>query len=381
MYSNNKKAIVEKNNDRIYYNIAIPGSNTSTTNSGFFNFVPANYVEQLNQSIIDNPSDYYMTIVRFTIPTQIIPIFIFEAQPFPNTTDKDLGIYSVTLEYNGNFSPETFVRFITVDPTAEQPQPPTNVQNRFWTRTLYYYVYNYTDFLVMINTALSQAFTDLPFPAPTTPPFFIYTPETQLISLIADKAFYDLSLVNPVKIYFNYHLQRFVDGLPSIFYSTNDPLGRDTQFVIKDLKNNTYLLPNIAAPPTYLITTQNYNTLSDWNSFKSLQITTNLIPIRNEYVPSSQNINNVSGNVNLRGVITDFEPLLDTGAESRTTIQYQQSGPYRLVNMTDINPLTKIDISVYWTDELLNTYLLYVPEGQVLTLKIAFIKKSTFEGY
>lgn len=380
MQRNNTKTLIEKGNDRIYYNISIPGSNISTINSNFYNLVPAIYTEQLNQSILDNPNDYYMSIIRFTIPTQSIPIFIFEAQPFPNTTDKDLGIYSVTLEYNGSFSPETFVRFVTTNPTAEIPHPPT-IQYIYWQKTFYYYVYTYTHFLTMINTALATAFSTLPGAPVTTPPFLIFDESTQLISLVADKDFYNLALPIPIKIYFNGPLQRFVDGIPFIFYDINDPLGRDTQFLVQDLRNNTYLLPNIAAPPTYLIMTQNYNTLSNWNSFKSLQMVTNLIPIKNEYTPSAQNINNTSGNVNLVGVLTDFEPLLDKGAESRTTIQYQQQGPYRLINMTDINPLTKIDINIFWTDQFLNQYALYVPEGQVLTLKIVFIKKSTFQGY
>lgn len=379
--------MINKNNkcddcqDRIYYNIAIPG-----TNAALSNIVPAIYQEQLNQSIVNNPRDYYMAIVRFSIPTISIPILIFTPQPYPNVTQPNLGIYSVTLEYNGNFSPETFVQYVTTDPDSDPPIPPT-AQNIYWTRNLYYYMYNYVDFLTMINAALVQAFFTIPGfpPLGSTAPFFIFTPETQLISLVADQDFYDLSLATPIKIYVNYSLQRFLDGIPAIFY-LKAILGRDTQFLVQDTRNNTYLLPNKPARPPpmsayYLIMTQNYNTLSDWNSFKSLQVVTNLVPIKNEYVPSAQIQQNNAGTLNLVGVVTDFEPILDRGAESRTTVQFQLNGPYRLINMNDLNPLSKLDMSVYWTDEYLNRYLLYITEGQVLTIKIVFIKKSTFEGY
>lgn len=368
----------QKNDDRFYYNIAIPGSNTSRFNSTFFNIVPAIYSQQLTQSILQNPCEYYMSIVRFTIPTEILPIFIFEAQPFPNIL-KDLGVYSVTLEYNGNYSPQTFVEYITTNPTTDIPKIPT-ADNIYWERGFYYYVYNYTTFLTMINNALADAFLLLPGAPITTPPFLIYNAETQLISLIADKLFYDRDLPIPIRVFFNGKLQRFFGGIPYIFYSINDPLGRDSAFLINDLRNNTYLLPNIPPGPTYLNITQNYNTLSDWNSFKSLKIITSIIPIRMESTPSAQTLQNSNGVVNLESIVTDFEPLLLAGAEGRTTIQYQLDGPYRLINMTDINPLSRLDLQVYWTDELLNKYLVYVPEGQILTIKIAFIKKSSYFG-
>lgn len=386
MYYHGKKelSISERSNDRIYYNISIPGKFFNIPSSNTFNIIPAIYQEQLNQSIIENPRDFYMSIVRFTIPTQSIPIFIFVPQPFPNM-NQNLGIYSVTLEYNGVFSPQTFFTYFSTTPNIDSPMKPT-ATNIFWSRTPYYYVYNYNTFLKMMNNALAIAFAALPGAPPTVAPFLTYDPASQLLAVVAPKAFYDLALPIPVKIYFNSPLQRFFGGIPYIFYSINDPLGRDSQFLIQDLKNNTYLLPNatLLPPPepiTYLIMYQNYNTLSDWNSFKTLQIVTNLIPIKNEYTPSSQNLQNTSGIVNLLGIVTDFEPILQNGAESRTSIQFQLTGPYRLINLTDLNPLTKMDISVFWTDELLNRYLLYVPEGELLTMKIVFIKKSTFEGY
>ena len=372
---------IDKENDRIYYNISIVGT-SSTFNSNFFNLVPAIYQEQLNQSIINCPCDYYMTITRFTIPTNIVPIFIFIPQPYPNT-DKDLGIYSFTLEYNGIFSPQTFVKFISSNPTAEKPIK-VSASNPVWSRGVYYYVYNYIDYIVMINNTLKTAFNDLPSkPAGSTAPFITFDASTQLLSLLGDAAFYNQTLATPINIYFNTYTQKFFDGLPYVFNSAYDPLGRDCKFTILDTYDNSYLLPNKPPPSTgsfYLRMIQNYNTLSNWNSFKSLQIITNLIPIKNEYVPSSQQSDNNAGIVNLLGVVSDFEPILYQGAESRTSLQYQQIGPYRLIDMTDLNPLSKLDISVYWTDELLNRYLLYIGDGLLLTLKIAFIKKSTYFG-
>lgn len=371
MYNKNSNAVISRDNDRIYYNITIGTTENISTPTY------AIYKEQLNQAIVDNPKDYYLSVVRFTIPTQDIPIFIPQIQPFPNVNINNT-VYSVTLTYNGNTSGQTFVQFVSQSPN--NPVIPLSATHPEVTKGPYYYVYNYSWFLDMINTTLATAFAALAGkPVGSLAPYFQYDTTTQKISLVAQRLYYDEVLALPIKIYVNYKLSTFLDGLPYIF-DVNSLLGLDVQFIVRDNYNNWYNPPYLAAatPPDYYIMTQEYDTLTDWNTFKSIALVTNLIPIIPEYVPIVNGNNNI---VNSRGILKDFEPLIERGPEARTTVQYQLNGPYQLINLNSNVPLTQLDISVYWTDQYGEQYLLSVPYNQLVTIKLVFIKKSTFEGY
>lgn len=366
---------IKRQNDRIYYNIRIghqPGTGAS----------PAIYREELTQSIVENPSDYYLSIIRFTIPTQEIPIFQADIQPFPNTNLNNT-VYSVTLNYGANTSGQIFIQYTSTTAHAEQSRPLT-LNHPNVDKTAYYYIYTYTEFLLQINTALAAAFAALPGkPGGALAPYFIYDENIEKISLVAQRLYYDVALGvgNYIEIYSNLQLFNFLDGIPTFYFGDNQINGEDNQYLIRDKRNNYYQPPDVAVvtPPAYFIMTQEYNTLPNWNSFKSLVLVSNLLPIIQEYVPrvSGQN----QGVVNSQGILKDFEPLIELGPEARTSVQYQINGPYQLINLNSDSPLTKIDISIYWVNKLGDQYLLLIPYDQVVTLKMVFIKKSTFEGY
>ena len=65
--------------DYVYLNINITNDTDAPIN--------ATYQKFWSEAIIDNPSDYYLSIIRTTIPTSLIPIFLFPVAP----------TYSVTL--------------------------------------------------------------------------------------------------------------------------------------------------------------------------------------------------------------------------------------------------------------------------------------------
>jgi hypothetical protein len=367
---------ISQQNDRIYYNIVIPHN----LNGGFS---PAIYQEQLNQAILNNPSDYYMSVIRFSIPGGNIPLIIPDIQPYPNT-DVNKTIFSVTLTYNVFTSSQIFVEFVPDDeslqPTPLTPQSPLPTTNG------YYFLYTYTSFLNMINTALSNAFIALGIasgglPVGSLAPYFQFDPINERISLVAQVAFYDETLANPIKIYMNYQLFSLLDGLPSVFQGYSAPTGSDFLLVVKNNHDNFYNPSNVTPvyPPLYYIMTQEYPTLADLNSFKSLALTSNLLPIKPEYIPRPKSSN--QSVINTQGYLKNFEPLVVLGPESRTVIQYQADGPYQLIDLTSNTPLTKIDVSVFWFDVYGNQYLVDIPYNQVLTIKMVFIKKSTYYGY
>jgi len=360
--------------DKIYYNVVIPYRPDST------GFAPAIFQQQLNQTILSRPSDYYMTIVRFSIPTQNIPIMYGQIQPYPNI-DLNKTIYSVTLTQGANSSGQTFIEFVTQNPNA-QPSAPLTASHPTVDVTSYYYIYEYTQFLSMINTALATAFAALPgTPMGSLAPYFIFDGER--ISLVAQTAYYDQALMSPINIYVNYYLLTYLDGIATNFYGVGLANGLDAKFLVRNDLNNFYNPPYLApaVPPAYYIMTQNYTALIDWNCFKSLSLVTNLMPVKQEFIPSSMPNEGFNlGVVNSRGQLKDFEPILNNN-ENRTVVQYFPTGPYQLINMNSDEPLTKIDVNIFWSDQFGNIYPLDIPFNQLVTIKLLFIKKSSIEAH
>lgn len=369
--------VITKETETVYFNVVIPYNPDQNGNS------PAIYQAQLSQPILYNPQTYFAAVVRFQVSGINIPIFIARIQPFPNT-NLDNTIYSVAIGYNGAFSPETFVQYVPSDYTAPVSNALTashpNVDY-----TPYYYVFEYTDFLEMVNTALATAFAATPgIPGGAIAPYFIYDPIAMRISLIAQQAFYDLDPGGPaipITIYMNSALFHFFDGL-AVNDLVNTGTGRDIQLIVENLSDtNWYWPPGPAMPAgvaTLLKMTQQYPALADWNSIQSVQVVSNLLPINREYLPSFDPTRN--GIVSSVGILSDFIPLVEVGPEFRTTIEFVANGPWRFIDMFGDSPITRVDLSFYWTDELGVQHIIMVPVGKAATAKLMFIKKDVVAG-
>lgn len=376
-----RNVIVEDDGDRVYYNFIIGEKNDTQP------LFDAKFQQNLDDVFITNPSEYYISVIRFSIPCQNIPIFIPEIQSFPNTNMNNTA-YSVSLEYNGFTSGETFVQFVSGNPNVYVQ--PISINNRDAdTSSIYYWIYNFQDFIDMVNTTLETAFTALNIisgglPLGSEAPYFEFDPVTQLISLIAQRQFYDAAILNPINIFMNYKLFVYFDALEVLYLGNGSNIylqnGKDIQFIIKDLKNNWYnpsfLVP--VFPPDYFKMTQNFPNLVSWNVFKSLQITSNMIPIREEYSPALKDISGGS-NTESQVFLKDFEPILNNGGDSRGILYFVLDGPYQLINLTSTTPLTKLDITVYWIDRFGRKFLLQCPYNQILSMKVVFIKKSSYK--
>lgn len=65
--------------------------------------------------ILENPSEYYGSIIRFSIPLDSVPIKIIPIRPYyqnppvVENTDPNKTIYSVTIGYNFNYSDQTYI--------------------------------------------------------------------------------------------------------------------------------------------------------------------------------------------------------------------------------------------------------------------------------
>jgi hypothetical protein len=374
--------------DKIYMNIVIPYAPDSSGLS------PASFQQQFNQPILSVPDDYYISIVRFSIPCQNIPIINFAnyIQEFPNT-DPNLSIFAVTLEYNGGIS-TSYVSYASETPfmppgNLSASNPSVNYNNP------YYFTYTYSNIISMLNSALNTAFTNLPTKPPTVneppaAPYFIYDHNDYRIGLVAQNEFYDEALTTPINVYVNYELfSTFLSGMPSVLFGYNEANEQDVQLLVRNQHNNFYQEPSGGPPPTitnpteypFYVMWQDYPTLINMNSFRNLTLQSNLLPIVQEFTVSSSSFESLQNNlstISSVGIMANFEPIDSFGWESRGIVQYTPTGPYHLINLTGMDPISKIDIRIFWIDQYGQQYPLYLGYNQIVTIKFAFLKKDTF---
>ena len=147
--------------DKVYYDITV--SNLATINTPppqlYFN-------ETRNNPFVYDPESYYLSIVRFSLDTQTLPIFVPEIQP--DQPDRDLTIYSVSLTWTNPASPfqtfteQTFIEFIPQNKIATIPAPPSQTNTKLQNgQTAYYDIYNYQYWIYLINNAWQTCFNDL----------------------------------------------------------------------------------------------------------------------------------------------------------------------------------------------------------------------------
>lgn len=309
------KEIVKKTStaDHVYYNVVI--TNTSSTE-----VIRANYNQSKTTAILDNPSEYYCAIQRFTVPLQQVPIFVF----LDNT-------YSVTISYNSNDYKQTLV-YVPSYTSNLNPTPP---DNRF--------VYSYNQFIDSINNGFGDAMvpfiaalptfnigttysagqavkftlggvdvgyssignanlghtpnTSPTYWAPIATPYLEYNPTTQLISLVASTAYHNVNFTDdlqPLKIWFNTNLWNFFTNFEKLYngntpalYNTN---GKNYNIIVKPTGINDAVIPAIyedfGTDVSGYRMSQEFVTLYDWNALRNIVFFTSAIPIRSEGIPA-----------------------------------------------------------------------------------------------
>jgi hypothetical protein len=377
---------ISKEADNIYLNITIPGNtaNYNTTGPGIPNsttpptgeeIIPAYYKVTKTAPIINNPEEYYCSIVRFVVPLASLPIFIMPIVPNTYVSpaspgNPNLSTLVFSFRYLG-IDYSSFVEFINFNPVLTPP-----IQNQITqVVTTYYYVYSYQQLLDCVNRTLislwntSGLSTDYPL---LQHPFFRYDTNTELISVIVPNIFTGVTPV--VELSMNNVALNYFDGFPFFFYGFNQPHGRDYVFQFYDYPGNSYPFPFTTS--TQFQYTQEYNTLYFWSALRKLLFVSSTLPINNEITQSS--IGN--GVYTSFPIITDFALETSAAGSCRSIAVYNPTGPYRLVSLSGNAPISSVDIQIFWSDLFGNIYPLLLPQDQLATIKLAFFKKSLYNN-
>lgn len=365
---------ITKDINNVYYDCVIP-------NHGAFGFVPAVFNEERVQDIVPKGSDYQLSVIRFSIPGYTIPLRIVDTLG----TDANTLAYSVTLTRGAATSGQIYIQWIPeenfpIPLSFDQPDSINNFQ--------YYSLFSYQYFVDLVNTAFATAFTSLgALGNQTAPPYITFNQSTALFTLVVQESY--ITDPTPIKIFMNQKLFLFFNSFNNRFFPQAglDPstTGQDYQLIVKYNYDsipgtlagfqplNRYTAPpeTPAANTTVLNMTQDFSTMGNWNGVKGIIFTTGSIPIRKEF----QSTLDESGNQNTIPIITDFIPLSQNGTENRTDIVYNPTAEYRMIDIIDNNPIRKFQISLFWQNNHLKIFPIFIGPADYISLKFIFRRK------
>jgi hypothetical protein len=381
--------------NRVYYDIIVNNPPDSNTN------VLATWDVTQNQPILSDPvSNYYLTVSKFTIPGSEIPVMQIPIQTGVDQNDPNVTPFKVTITGPTGFSYTSVVVFTPENLTIPVPPAPSENggQQQFGP---YYWYYDYSSFINIINTSFLNAWTivmDLegnPTNGPQYPPIMVYNTETQTINMVLDFAYADYSgTSSDWGIFMNQNLANYFDGFPMTV--VGDPsLDDGVKINARYTYLNAFNMPGLTIPtpvaypgnvgtpvpiknptfPNFIQLRQEYTTIGNWNCFKDIVFITQSIPVAPSFIPAGTFTQN--GQNNFRQVLTTFGPSLEHPGDSRQQIQYFPQGPYRLIDLKGEGELRRFDVAVYWQDNQNNIWPINIAPSQTVNILFLFIRKNS----
>ena len=311
----------------IYYNVFIRGTPEGK---------PASFTENRVVPILNDPSLYELTVIRFSVSSFNIPISFYDDSQY------------IKLQYQGT----------TILKNLQYIEPASAGLPEFYTPKQP--IYQFSTYVQSLNIALQEAFDDLlvlePTIPATEPPFMTFEPATGLFTMNAEKAGYDEDLgLNKVDIIFSYNLFKQYNSFENFFLNPDE-----TRIIIRDTFTNSTIFNG----QDYYFMTQSYSTLENISTVTRLVFLSNSIPVNQELLGFQNDVQ--------QRQITDF--LLE-GVTSRGDIIFTPRGPLRYYDLLSNYPLRQIDLNVRFQTDDGETYPVILTEGTNVSVKIQFRKK------
>jgi hypothetical protein len=310
---------MQYNNGEKYIDLLLSNSVQTQANQR----VAINFKQNVSQPILNSTNGYQLSIIRFSLNTETLPVFI------PTMQNKTTTIYSITMEYNGQ-QYQKFMEF------APQNLNPVDADE-------YYYIYNYQYLIYLVNKCFADCYAGLNSVVTGTQltgqtPTMSFDSATQKCTISFDTSDFGYNETNKINIYMNNAMYALFASLPSSIMN-KDNLGMDYQLDTRLTQSDGQL-------------SQEYSTVPLWNPVSSIIFTSNLIPICHSEAPPIEvyengSLLNNSSSSDKRSVITDFiaNDLLFV-----PYIQYSAS-VYRYLSLKPNVPIGNLDLQVLWTDK------------------------------
>lgn len=375
-------SINSKDKGIFYYNLSV--GNNSKLESGLtddYSVQKADVNALGDRPIIDDPSNYYASIVRFDVPGFNIPMAYNLIQTPFNDPNKTIYSFTIGAKDDSAFSDQTFVihhpeytNFSPNDvPVADggdtQPFKP------------YYYQFSIQHIIDGWNEALNSANADYNSKTGTAgrAPYFDYDAPSQLISLYTDVGDFGTDESSPRRLYYNYALLKRMVGLKAIG-NYGDATGNGTDVLIG--VNDPLGLHRVAIDGVQKIKTDfEFNAFGYYSWIKSILIST-AMPVDAEifYVDNPQQSNQ---NLNYLHILTDYMPDLaqpNGMGLNQQIFNYNASSVWRVFSFTQKTPLYSISLNINLLDNYNNVVPLVLEKGTQANFKIMFIRKDIYHN-
>jgi hypothetical protein len=310
--------INKQNPDNLYYDCTLIGKADEDTKA-IFNINRTNV-------ILENPSEYYLSIVDFSIPLFSVPLFTFKT-----------GLYIFRLEFDGLILSDTLIW----------------IPESAYTAVVANAVYSYQSMITSMNESLGRLYTAMQSAKPNflaTEQIFI-TLENNLITINIEDWYYN----NNSFLYSNDPLFEFLRSISVFFIDYNN--------IRYEYFNHMPSYQRFGK--TYYKLTQSNIEIDNWNSLRAILFETGTIPVEPENVAAQNNIQLF--------VIGDF--IKFPTVNRPTFYDFIKRGTDRLYDLNSTYPMKQIDIIVRWFSRDNETGIIIIPFGQVFDVKIAFYKK------
>ena len=367
-----------------YFNLSI--GNIDKENAGLpydWDKASAGLDANLTDALLENPSQYFMSVQRFSIPLLNIPLSISTIQTSQPDINKTIFSFNIVID-NIYSSGQQFIQHQPGYLPDTLPVSPVGPVQDF--SSSYYYVYSINQLLRMWNECLVRCFNAVNLVAPvpkrlTNIPFFYY--KNGLINLYAPKldnyvnGSSSLTALGP-KIYLNNSMYQYVSTMNYYNVTDNNLSGLDNYFIFDAYLNGAD--EQTIGAITYNTMTETSTGISYYSFLKSIVISTNM-NIRSEtYFNTNANI--PISNLNYNSILTDFLPDVSrVGSEQVYYVYNAPSISTRLFEFQQTTPLKNISFQINITDKYDNMYPLYNYKNVIpATIKIGFFKKSLFNG-
>lgn len=372
-----QSSITGNGTTHIYYNISITNNDTT----GLTAAPRIDFNETRNQPFINNPSQYFMSVVRFSMDTSTLPIFA--CQPQRDPVNPNELIYSITMS-QGAFSYQQYIVF--KPQTNELPIPPYPLSfadsvSHYWELYSYQWWNNLVNEAFVACTAGLNALVG----GSITAPFNIWDPSGYTAILNTDAAYFDQTpgvLATPVYIYFNTPMWVLYSSYNAKYLGTDVILGKNYELQIANQQGQNEWTDTTTGI-TWIQSYQEFPTSPLWNPVQAIVFTTALLPIVPELTAAPVAFEGVPGafvsygnNANLTNTLTDFEVALEKGSEYKPTINYAPQSEYRLTDLFGTSPCSAINVTIFWKDRYGVLTPVTLSAGSSCNVKIMFRRKD-----
>ena len=348
--------------DNIYLNVVIQPNAANGVNNTI-----AKYDETLTNPVLMCPQDYSMSVIRFSLPIDQIPLFSFPMDVNninPNVSYCEIGLRVAGVNY---MYPLVYIPRNTLPiPTSTASSAPyfTNEQSI----SPYFNMFSINHMISMINTAVAAAYTISGLVG--NPPYYMWDASSELITLYIPNSM----MVAGHQVVVNKYMKDYLAAFE--YFQDNNTINAPLFYNINNPKNL-----DVAG---YHLHVQEYVAIALWMDLRKIIIVSRTLPICSEVLPDqittqSAQLPQFSGISSTLPVVSDFVLSYDQFNQISSVIVYNPISQYRWVDLVGNTPINKIDLQFFYMDRFGNKLPIYISPTNEISIKIAFVRKD-FNG-